>query len=336
VTTTETPIVPTPAPPRRRHPALTVFLVILVFAVLAVFAAIAGLWWAESQIERIPEAELTALETPVAGGPRNILLVGTDSRAEVPEDFEDTFSDVGGSRADTIMLVHFVPGEGAQLLSIPRDLRVEIDGYRTNRINASYSFGGAGLLVGTIQQNLGIPIHHYIEIGFGSFAELVDTLGGVTLEFPNAAKDSQSGFSVEPGTHRLNGEEALAYARSRHYRELRDGEWESVGGSDIGRTRRQQALLLAIFDEAASASTFDVANFARKFAGLIRADEGLSTSVILELGRAGLALDRTDIEMMTLPVRASSEGGRSYVVRREPAADLVVEAFISGDRFPEN
>ncbi len=335
MTTTETPTIPQPAPPRKRRPLLTVFLVILVFAVLAVFAAIAGIWWAESQIERIPDEELTALQVPVADGPRNILLVGTDDRSDVPDDFEDTFADVGGSRADTIMLVHFVPGEGAQLLSIPRDLKVEIDGYKTNRVNASYSFEGADLLINTLQDNLGVPIHHYIEIGFGSFAELVDSLGGVAITFPNAAEDSQSGFSTEPGTHRLNGEEALAYARSRHYRELRDGEWKSVGSSDIGRTRRQQALLLALFDEAATASTFDVANFARKFAGLIRADEGLSTGVILELGRAGLALDRSDIETMTLPVRAVSEE-RSYVVLRQPEADLVIDAFVSGEPFPES
>jgi LCP family protein required for cell wall assembly len=334
MTTTETPTIPQPAPPRKRRPVFTVLLVILVFAVLAVFAAIAGIWWAESQIERIPDEELTALQVPVADGPRNILLVGTDNRDELPEGFEDTFSDVAGSRADTIMLVHFVPGQGAQLLSVPRDLKVEIDGYKTNRVNASYSIGGADLLIGTVQENLGIPIHHYIEIGFGSFAELVDSLGGVAITFPYAAKDSQSGFSVEPGTHRLNGEEALAYARSRHYRELQNGEWESVGGSDIGRTRRQQALMLALFDEAAGASTFDAANFARKFAGLIRADEGLSTGVILELGRAGLALDRSDIETITLPVRSVNEG-RSYVVMRQPEADQVVDAFISGDPFPE-
>jgi LCP family protein required for cell wall assembly len=335
VTTIEIPTTPPPAPPKKRRPLLTVLLVLLVFAVLAVFGAIAGIWWAESQIERIPGEELTALEAPAAGGPRNILLVGTDNRDEVPEGFTDTFSDVGGSRADVIMLVHLIPGRGAQLLSIPRDLKVEIEGHKTNRVNAAYSFGRADLLISTLQDNLGIPIHHYIEIGFGSFAELVDTLGGVEIAFEHAARDSQSGFSIEPGTRRLDGEEALAYARSRHYQEKRNGEWKPVGSSDIGRTRRQQALLLSMFDEAASASAFDVANFARTFAGLIRADEGLSTGVILELGRTGLALERSDIEMMTLPVR-NEKDVRAYVVRRQPEADLVIDAFIAGDSFPES
>ena len=310
MTSTEIPVSPPPAPPRKSGRGRRVVLWLLVIAILVVFASIAGVLWAEGQIERIPSEELTSLDAPPAsGGVRNILVVGTDSRENLPDDFDRVFGDFSGSRTDTIMIVHFTPGGGAQLLSIPRDLKVEIDGYKDNRVNAAYAFGGADLLIDTIQTNLGIPIHHYMEIGFGGFAELVDALGGVTMDFPYDARDTKSGFSVKAGTRVLDGEEALAYSRSRHYRELRDGEWKSVGGSDLGRTRRQQAMLMALFTEAASASTLDVANFARKFAGLIKADEGLSTPVIVDLGRKGLALNRADIEMTKQIVAAAKPLG---------------------------
>ena len=333
MTSTEIPTVQPPAPPRKRRRGRRAAIVVLLVAIIIVFGAIGGVLWTENQIERIPEEELTSLNTPVSNGVRTILVVGTDSRDNLPDEFDNVFGDFSGSRTDTIMLVHFTPGGGAQLLSIPRDLKVEIDGYKDNRVNAAFAFGGADLLIDTIQDNLGIPIHHYVEIGFGGFAQLVDTLGGVTIDFAHDARDSKSGFNVKAGSRVLDGEQAVAFARSRHYRERRDGEWKSVGGSDIGRTRRQQALLMALFDEAASASTLDAANFARKFASLIRADQGLSTGVIIDLGRRGLSLNRADIEMMTLPVKALKEE-RSYVQTKE-GAQQVIDAFVAGEPYPE-
>lgn len=327
----------TPEAPRGRGArALKRFLLgFLIGAVLLVFGAFAYLKWAEGRIERIPDEELTALEPVAPTKPRTFLIVGTDARGDLPEDFEDHFGDFSGSRTDVIMLVHFVPGEGAQLISIPRDLKVDIPGWETNRINAAFARGGADLLVQTIKRELDISINHYIEIGFGGFAQLVDAIGGVTLDFAHPARDLKSGLEVDAGLVHLDAEQALAYVRSRRYEEFRDGAWRTAGGSDIGRTRRQQRLLLALFDQVTSpSSAFSLPGFVTTLTSQITADEGLTAGVLLEIGRAVLDLRSGQLQTATLPVRGSQEE-RSYVVPIEPDATALLDAFRNAQPFPE-
>jgi LCP family protein required for cell wall assembly len=325
-----------PTPPKRRSNTLKkVIIGFLSVAVIGVFAAIGFLLWTNSKIDPIPSEELGSLSA-VGNGPRTILVVGSDSRENLPDDLEGSFGDFSGQRTDVIMLVHFTPGDGAQLLSIPRDLKVTLPhNGATNRVNAAFAFGGADLLVQTLQAEMAIEINNYIEIDFGGFARVVDALGGVTLDFPYAARDRKSGFQVEAGTQTLDGAMALAYARSRSYQELRDGSWTSVAANDIGRTQRQQRILLGLFEEVSSKSNaFNLPRFASTFAEQIRADESLDLGALVELGRAGLALDAADIEARTLPVAISNENGVSYVVRVEPDAQSVISAFIAGAPFP--
>jgi LCP family protein required for cell wall assembly len=325
-----------PTPPRRRSGTLKkVIIGLLSVAVIGVFAAIGFLLWTNSKIDRIPAAELGSLSA-VGDGPRTILVVGSDSRENLPDDLEGSFGSFSGQRTDVIMLVHLTPGEGAQLLSIPRDLKVTLPhNGETNRVNAAFAFGGPDLLVQTLQAEMAVEINNYIEIDFGGFARVVDALGGVTLDFPNPARDRKSGLQVEAGTQTLDGAQALAYVRSRSYQELRNGSWTSVAANDIGRTQRQQRILLALFDEVSSRSNaFSLPNFASTFAEQIRADASLDLGVLVELGRAGLALDSADIQALTLPVAISNEGGRSYVVRVEPDAQSVIDAFNAGEPFP--
>jgi len=331
--TTETPI-PSPAP----RPGLTtprkILLGLLVFAVVAVFGAVGFIYFIDSKIEKIPDEALPSLAEEIAeDGVRNILIVGSDSR----EGLDDltNFGDYGGSRTDVIMVAHLVPGGGAQLLSLPRDLKMQIPGEGTNRINAAFVFGGPDLLVQTIQTNLGIPIHHYVEIDFSGFANVVDALGGVTKTFDHPARDLKSGLDVDAGTINMDGMTALSYARSRYYEEQISGSWQTVDGSDIGRTHRQQEVLLLMFDQATSKSAaFNLPGFASKLAEQIKADEGFSVQVMVDLGRAGLNLSSSAIETRTLPVRNANEGGVAYVVPIEPDATAVIDAFIAGVAFP--
>ncbi len=303
-----------------------VLLGFLIVAVLGVFGAIGFIYFIDSKIDKIPDEELPSLEEELDQGFRNILIVGSDSREDLPEGFEN-FGTFGGERTDVIMIAHVIPGEGAQLLSLPRDLKVAIPGEGTNRVNAAFVFGGPDLLVRTIQDNFNIPIHHYVEIDFGGFARVVDALGGIDKTFDNPARDKKSGLNVEAGTQTMDGETALAYARSRSYQELVDGSWKSIDGSDIGRTHRQQEVLLLMFDKAtARSSAFSLPSFATTLAEQITADAGFTPSVMIDLGRAGLSLSSTDIETMTLPVTGSNEGGVAYVVRVEPGAPSVLAA----------
>ena len=306
----------------------------LIVAVLGVFGAIGFIYFIDSKIEKIPDEALPSLEEEIQDdGVRNILIVGSDSR-EGLDDLEN-FGNVGGSRTDVIMVAHIAPGEGAQLLSLPRDLKVEIPGEGTNRINAAVVFGGPDLLVQTIQNNLNIPIHHYVEINFVGFANVVDSLGGITKTFDHPARDSKSGLDVDAGTIEMDGMTALQYARSRRYQELIDGSWQTVDGSDIGRTHRQQEVLLLMFDKATSKSAaFSLPSFASTFAEQITADAGFSVNVMVELGRAALSLDSGEIHTVTLPVKVSNENGVSYVVPIEPEAQAVLDAFIAGAPFP--
>ncbi len=255
------------------------------------------------------------------------LIVGSDSRENLPPELGDVFGDFSGARADVIILAQVGDGR-RQLLSLPRDLRVEVPGNGVNRINAAYAIGGPELMVETVALATGIRPNHYLEIEFGGFAAIVDALGGIELHFPYAARDAKSGLGVEAGTHNVNGATALAYARSRSYEEFVDGEWVGQGGGDITRTSRQREVLLAIMQKASSPS------------GLLR------TPLLLNAVGSHLAVDssvnvftllRTGLQMrmagvtdsVSLPVHGAEEGGVSYVVRTEPDATVVLDAFTS-------
>lgn len=331
-------VAPPPLPPQKKKRRWSFvqkgLITLLVLAILGVFGTVAYVMWTEGKIDRIPGSDLLSL-TAAGSEPETFLIVGTDDRTDLPEEWDDKFGSIGGRRTDVMMVAHLVPGERIQLLSIPRDLKVEIPGHGTNRVNAAYVFGGPDLLVETIQQETGIPINHYVEIDFGGFGRIVDSLGGVTMNFPEAARDGKSGLQVEAGTQTLDGEMAVAYARSRHYEVQRDGNWTSDATGDINRTQRQQEILVRLFDQVTSpSSAFNLPTFLPVFADQITANEGLSLGVMSEIARAALGLRSGDIERATLPVENfKGNDGRAYVIQTSEAPG-VIAAFIAGDPYP--
>ncbi len=329
-----TPVPPAavPPPPRRaRRPrwGRRIVLALLVLLLAAVGWLAFAAWRLDSSIDRIPAAELPSLD-PIGSGPVNYLFVGSDSRANLDPELGGFFGDFEGQRADVIMLMHVMPGQGkTQILSIPRDLKVEIPGRGTNRVNAAYAFGGPDLLVATVKRATGLPIHHYVEVEFGDFADVVDGLGGVKVTFPNPARDNKSGLSVEAGSVRLDGPQAVSFVRSREYEELRGGGWVGVDQGDIGRTARQQQVLGQLLDKATSpARLVDLPFVAGDVGSALTADSRLGLRDLIGLGfnlvRAG------NVEAATLPVRGSTEGGVAYVVAVEPDAGRILQAFQSG------
>ncbi len=345
MSTIEMPAVERPAPPgtpppvaprRRKRRRLRWTLLLLLAALLAVAAVAAfSAWTLNNRIERIPAAQLPSLD-PVGAGPVNYLLVGSDSRESLRPELGGFFGDFPGERADVVMIVHVLPGAGkVQMVSLPRDLKVEIPGRGTNRVNAAYAFGGPDLLVATVKRATQLPIHHYVEVGFGEFADVVDGLGGVSVEFAYDAKDDKSGLSVKAGTDHLDGPTALAFVRSRRYEELRDGRWVAVDQGDIGRTGRQQQVLGELLDRATSpvrvANVLSWPSLASSLGDSLLVDEGLGLSDMAKLAwgvaRAG------DIEAKTLPVRNANEGGVAYVVPTGEAEGLL-RAFANGQALP--
>jgi len=214
---------------------------------VAVVALLGGAWLAGRALiaySRIERVDLADVLTPVQGDAVNYLLVGSDSREDFDPDIEPgATTSVEGRRSDTIIVLRTTP-EGAAMMSIPRDLYVTFPvSQQQGRINGAYASGPAAL-VRTVQSALGVPINHYVEIGFGSFGGLVDAIGGVTVDFPHPANDPKSGLQVgESGPVTLDGSQALAYVRSRTYTEFIDGEFVVEPTGDLGRNRRQQVFL---------------------------------------------------------------------------------------------
>jgi LCP family protein required for cell wall assembly len=270
----------------------------------------------------------------LADGDGVYLIVGSDSRENLPDDLEGSFGDFPGARADVIILAQVVDGR-RQLLSIPRDLKVEIPGEGTNKVNAAYALGGPDLLVETVAQATGIRPNHYLEVEFGGFAGIVDALGGIELEFPYPTRDLKSGLEVEAGAQTVDGATALAYARSRSLEENRDGEWVVAGGGDIARAARQREVLTKIMAEASSPSGLVRSPLVIGAVGSnLTADSDLDLFTLVRTGWGMRSASETD--SATLPVFGSDEGGVSYLVRDDPAAQAVIDAFIAGEQFSES
>ena len=190
--------------------------------------------------------------------PFNVLVVGSDSRAFVGDN--QTLSNqvgnegnAGGQRSDVTMVVRVDPAaKTVTILSIPRDLWVDIPDNTSgisgmNRINAAYD-SGPDLLIQTIEQDLGITINHYIAVNFPGFTDMVNALGGITMDFPTAVKDTYTGLDVtQTGCQTVNGVVALQLVRSRHLEYMTpDGYWQGDGLSDFSRIQRQDAFFRAV------------------------------------------------------------------------------------------
>lgn len=303
------------------------FIRFLVFLVIVAALAVGALFLTEFRM-----GDAGTLDALTAGN-GTYLVVGSDSRENLPDDLEGSFGDFGGARADVIMLMQ-VANDTVQLLSIPRDLRVEIPDQGTQKINAAYAFGGPNLLVATVEEATGIGINHYMEVDFGGFAGIVDALGGIELDFEAPARDVKSGLEVtEAGTQVVDGATALAYARSRSYEELVDGEWRPGDQGDIARTARQREVLLKVLSKTSSPSgLIRSPAVVTEVSGNLTVDSTVSSWRLIQTALAFRGADGT--QAVTLPVVGTSEGGVDYLVRDDPAAAEMLEAFAAGQPLP--
>ncbi len=229
---------------KRKHPVRRVVLIILLILVLWIAALIwAGLsaWGAVRKVDAFPGGD-----RPAEGKGTNIVLVGSDSRAGLTAKEGRKLGTGGpkiaGQRTDSIMVLHLSDSGTSTLVSIPRDSWVPIPGHGQNKINASFSIGGPKLLVSTIEGATGLHIDHYMEIGFGGFAGVVNAVGGVRMCLPEPVKDSYAHIDLKAGCQTLNGKNALGYVRSRH----------AFAEGDFAREQHQREFLGALMKKAAS------------------------------------------------------------------------------------
>jgi len=294
----------------------------------------AGVYFAadrqEQAVVRVDDVEqvLDANDGPA----ENYLIVGSDSRADLP----DEEVEAPGSRSDSIMILRRDPDGGAALLSIPRDLWVPIaETGDSFKINAAFN-GGADRLIATIQNALGIPIHHYIEVDFDGFSRLVDTFGGVEICVPNAAQDTGSGLSIQDGCQTLHGPQALAFVRSRHYEEWIDEDWVEDGKNDFGRVERQQMFLrtaaTAVLDELKS-NPFMLGNLLEAAGGLVSFDPGLD---LFEAGESIRAAFQEGLRTFSLPAERAIHGDQDALdVIEAEAAPILAYFRGEGPMLPE-
>ncbi|MEU8710366.1 LCP family protein [Streptomyces sp. NPDC048565] len=228
----------------------------LVVVVLAV--SVGTYFWADGKLKR--EVDLSkVIDRPSEGDGTNYLVVGSDSREGMTAEDKKKLhtGSAEGKRTDSMMILHD-GSNGPTLVSLPRDSNVEIPSFvgsesgkkfegtgRTTKLNAAYAEDGPELLVRTIEFNTGLHIDHYVEIGFGGFAKIVDAIGGVELDIPKAFKDKNSGADFQAGKQTLNGEQSLAFVRTRY----------AFAGSDLDRTKNQQKFLAALASQTATPST---------------------------------------------------------------------------------
>jgi LCP family protein required for cell wall assembly len=244
---------------RRWRRVVGVLLLVIVLAALAwgVLGYLAFRGGVKEANERLPsgtERALAPQDGMVLTTPTNVLVLGIDTGG----------AREGRGRADAIMLVRSDPDENRfARLSIPRDLRVEIPGRGTDKVNAAYAYGGPALAVDTVEGVTGLEVNHVVIVDFTSFPEVVDALGGVTVDVPDRIVSNRfdcpygtpdrcnrwQGWRFRKGPQEMNGRRALIYSRIRMNR-LDPGE------SDLTRVRRQQQVLEAIQAKAFSLGTF--------------------------------------------------------------------------------
>ncbi|MCI3222603.1 LCP family protein [Streptomyces sp. NP-1717] len=274
----------------------------------------------------------------VDNGSMDILLLGSDSRSG---DNAEYGADEGGARSDTAMIMHVDEGhKSASVVSVPRDTIVErpdcedgdgdrAAGERRAMFNTAYEVGGPACAVKTVEKMSGIRMDHYIEVDFTGFKQLIDELGGVRITTTETIDDSKSHLNLEPGTHTLDGEQALGLVRTR----------KSVGdGSDLGRIQLQQAFIKALITQV---KDIGLLSSPKKLYGIgdtatraITPDSELDTVKELAGFAGGLkSLGAEDVNMITLPVRYDP-ADPNRVVPLEKASEQVWAALRADRPIP--
>ncbi|UYQ65118.1 LCP family protein [Streptomyces peucetius] len=274
---------------------------------------------------------------PTSG--QNLLVLGSDSRAGSNGGLAG--GDVSGARSDTALMIHIPEGRASAIaVSIPRDTLVtrpecvksdgsSLPSEERVMFNSVYSLAGPACVVKTVEKMSGVRMDHYLEIDFAGFKELVDAIGGVTVDVEEPIHDKESGLDLEAGPNRLNGTESLAFVRTRH----------GIGdGSDLGRIGLQQQFMMALLSEVKSqdllgspAKSFKIAD---SLTESLTTDSGLdSLTKLAEFARSMDGVDPASMETIMLPV-AYDKIDPNRVVAAEPQATELWKAIREDTEIP--
>ncbi|MDR2587677.1 MAG: LCP family protein [Coriobacteriales bacterium] len=239
--------------------------------------------------------------------PYYVLVLGSDARAGET-----------ASRSDTIMLCRLDPTKKSMsVLSIPRDTKVELPEYGTEKINAAMAYGGPAGAVKAVSDLVGVEIAHVVMIDFEGFSDIVDQLGGVTVDVPFYT--SLNGIELQPGVQTLNGEQALAFVRDR----------KDYALGDFQRAANQRALLKAVAKKITQSPTGEIPGLVSSLAESASTDLTAMQLIDLALGFQGM---NTDENMYTgqIPATTGTIDGVSYVLINEEEWPGVREKYVNG------
>jgi polyisoprenyl-teichoic acid--peptidoglycan teichoic acid transferase len=250
-----------------------------------------------------------------AGDPQTIMVIGSDKRAKTARDAEE-----GHGRSDTVMLVRLDPDkEATAIMSLPRDLKVEIPGHGTDKLNAAYTLGGPRLTLRTVKAFTGLSINHVVNVNFGGFREAVNAVGCVYMDIDRRyfndnsnPADQYATIDVRQGYQRLCGQDALDYVRYRHE------------DNDLVRAARQQEFLR---QGKAQVGVGDLLRDRGKLYGIF----GRYTQSDIRSRSAVLRLLRLVVASATHPIREVHFEGRigpSYVTASQPRVQKLVDEFL--------
>lgn len=310
---------------------------LIIVALTTAAVATAGLLQVSDLVKRLsqggPHISNEGITRAEAGAPQTILILGSDRRFSDLKKNNKYLTRDSPARSDTMMLLRLDPDQAAtSILSLPRDLKVRIPGYGTNKLNASYSDGGPTLTLKTIKDLTGLKINHVVNVNFSGFREVVNAIGCVYVDVDRRYYHSNAGLgigsryaeiNIQPGYQKLCGTDALDYVRYRHT------------DSDIVRASRQQAFLKQAKDQVNSGSLIDNSDkLTDIFGRSTQTDKALeSTAGLISITKLALFSAGHPVRQIKFPYTIENEtlpGGAviSYVIASHAAVQRTVDEFL--------
>ncbi len=286
-------------------------------AAATVLIVSAGGWFAldrlDSQLNK-RDVGISSNGSTIGESAQTILLVGSDNREGLSRKEAKRLhvgsgraENISGRRSDTMILMHLSKErDQVTMVSLPRDSLVRIPAWTdsagekhsaaTNKLNASFAFGGPKLAIDTIEANTGVTIDHYVEVDFAGFAGMVDALGGVKVCSKQAIQDSKSGLDLPKGTSTLDGAQALSFVRARYFDPR----------ADIGRIERQQKFLGAMFRKATASeillNPIKLNGFLDAALNSVTTDKGIDRQDIVALAAKLKQVAAGNVAFLTVPI----------------------------------
>lgn len=301
-----------------------VVLVALALVAVLAFAGVGAAWAYLTQLDSamhdgLSDDVMNSLAvTDSASDPFYMLLIGVDK-----SEAREAEGGWGGYRTDSMILTRVDPQKKTvSMISIPRDTRVNIDGYGENKINAAYFYGGPSLAIQTVSELAGVEINHYAEVDFEGFQHVVDALGGIDVNVPMEINDELAGGYVPAGEQTLNGEQALILCRSRH-------AYDAYGAGDDMRAANQRMVLSAIMNKVMNSDVATMTNTVSTLSQYVTTDFSVASIVGLAQSMMGIDVDNS-VYTAAVPTESVYENDIWWEVVDEDAWRTMMERVEQG------